>query len=176
MKDTLTAIKERSSTRGYTEEKLTKEEIKTIIEAGLQAPTATNRREIHISVLDGENGILSEIEREKNALAGLGDVQHNFYYEAPTVFILSGEEGFGWTEVDAGIAVQSMALAADAMGLGSLIIGCIKKALSGEKKGYFAEKLAFPEGYAFEIALAVGHKALEKAPHDYDFGKSVSTL
>ena len=67
MKDTLTAIKERSSTRGYTSEKLTKEEIKTIIEAGLQAPTATNRREIHISVLDGENGILSEIEREKNA-------------------------------------------------------------------------------------------------------------
>lgn len=176
MKDTFAAIRERSSTRGYTEQKLTEEEIKALIDAALASPTATNRQEIHVSVLDGENEILSEIEREKNALAGIGDVPHNFYYEASSVFILSGEEAFGWSSVDAGIAVQSMALAAEAMGLGSLIIGCVKKALTGDKKEYFAKKLRFPEGYGFEIAIAVGHKGTEKAPHEYDSEKSVSVI
>ena len=176
MKDTLKAIKERSSTRGYTNEKLTKEETDALIDAALASPTATNRREVHISVLDGDNEILSEIEKEKNALAQIGEVPHNFYYEAPTVFFLSAEKDFGWSEVDCGIAVQSVALLADAMGLGSLIIGCVKKALTGEKRDYFAKKLDFPAGYEFKIAIAVGHKAVEKAPHEYSFEENVSML
>ena len=45
------AIKSRSSTRGYTDEKLTEDEIKKIVLAGLHAPTATNRQEIRFSVV-----------------------------------------------------------------------------------------------------------------------------
>ncbi|MBO4888629.1 MAG: hypothetical protein J5589_10005 [Firmicutes bacterium] len=36
MKETLAAIKDRFSTRGYTDEKLTKEELDIILTAGLQ--------------------------------------------------------------------------------------------------------------------------------------------
>ena len=70
--------------------------------------------------------------------------------------------------MDAGIAVQNMALAAESMGLGTLIIGCVYDALNGDKKEYFSRALQIPEGYSFEIALAVGHKADDKAPHEYD--------
>lgn len=176
MKDVLQAINERCSTRGYTEEKLTKEEIETLVRAGLQAPTATNRQEIHISVLDGSHPILAEIEQEKNAGRDIQNPPHNFYYEAPTVMILSGEAGFKWSAVDAGIAVQSIALAAEGMGLGSLIIGCIRDAMEGEKKEYFANALHFPQGYVFEIAIALGHQALGKKPHGIDEEKNVSYI
>ena len=176
MNEVLAAIEKRSSTRGYTEQKLTKEELDSLIKAGLQAPTATNRQEIHITVVDGENPILAEIEKQKNVERDIQNPPHNFYYEAPTVLLLSAETAFSWSKVDAGIAVENISLAAEALGLGSLIIGCIKDALSGEKKDYFADALKFPEGYEFEIAIAVGHKAVSKEPHDYSMEKNVSYL
>lgn len=42
MNEVLKTIKERSSIRAYTDEKLTKEEINAVITAALQAPTARN--------------------------------------------------------------------------------------------------------------------------------------
>lgn len=176
MSEALSVIEKRSSTRGYTSEKLTKEEVDSLVKAGLQAPTATNRQEIHITVVDGDNPILKEIEDVKNQGFGIENPEHNFYYEAPIVLILSAEEAFAWSKVDAGIAVENIALAAEALGLGNVIIGCIKNALSGEKKEYFANALKIPEGYDFEIAIAVGHKAVEKEPHEYDLEKSVSYI
>ncbi|MBQ1457638.1 MAG: nitroreductase family protein [Butyrivibrio sp.] len=169
-------IKERSSTRGYTEEKLSDAELNAVIEAGLHAPTATNRQELHFTVVSGDNPVLTEIEAEKNLLRNLDKVEHNFYYEAPTVILISAEKGFRWSHVDAGIAVENMALAATELGLGNLIIGCIYDALHGDKKDYFAKKLSLPEGYEFEIALAVGHKAVTKEPHTFDKDKQVTIL
>ena len=49
-------------------------------------------------------------------------------------------------------------------------------ALHGEKKSYFDKALAIPEGYSFQIALAVGHKTDNKTPHDYDESVQVSYL
>lgn len=174
MNDVLRAIAERSSTRGYTKEKLTDEEMKTLLGAALQSPTATNRQEIFVTAVDGGAPVLGEIEAEMLRQAGKGAGAHNFYYEAPAVFILSGEANFRWTAVDAGIAAQSVALAAESMGLGSLIIGCIKGAMMGEREADFAKALRFPEGYAFQIAVAVGHKATEKTPHAVSFDDHVA--
>ena len=175
MTDVLTAIEKRSSTRGYTAEKLTKDQLDALLHAGLQAPTAANRQEIHITVLDGADPILAEIEAEKNKALEKAPAA-NFYYSAPAVLILSGDESFGWTPVDAGIAVENIALAAEGMGLGSLIIGCIKGALMGPRKAEFAQKLKLPEGYAYQIAIAVGRKATSKEPHTYDMAKNVTVL
>lgn len=176
MSGILNAIAQRSSTRGYTQEKLSGEELDALIRAGLQAPTAANRQEIHITVVEGDNPVLAEIEDEKNQGRGIKNPPQNFYYGAPVVLILSGDASFYWSQVDAGIAVENISLAAEGLGLGSLIIGCIKDALSGEKKEYFADALKFPAGYEYEIAVAVGHKAVSKTPHDYDAEKNVSYL
>ena len=176
MSEVLKAIEKRFSTRGYTDEKLTKEELDALIRAGLQAPTAANRQEVHITVVDGNNPILKEIEDEKNVGRGIQNPPHNFYFEAPVVLILSADETFYWSRLDAGIAVENIALAAEALGLGNLIIGCIKDALTGEKRDYFADALKFPEGYEFEIAIAVGHKAVTKEPHEYSVEKNVTYI
>ena len=170
------AIKQRSSTRGYKPEPISDEQIKAVIEAGLQAPTAANRQEIHFTVIDGASPILKEIEDEKNNLRKITDPEHNFYYEAPTVIILSADSGFHWGALDAGIAVENMALTAEGLGLGNLIIGCIYDALRGDKKQYFSEKLKFPENYEYEIAIAIGYKNTEKEPHTYDADKQVTWL
>ncbi len=175
MNDILNAIALRSTTRAYTDEALTEAELDTLLKAGLQAPTAANRQEIHISVVDGSNPLLAEIEKEKNVLSGV-EPPVNFYYNAPTVFFLSGDSAFPWSALDAGIAVENMALAAEGLGLGSVIIGCVKGVLTGAKASEFAQALHFPEGYTFEIAIAAGHKAAGKDPHEYSMDDHVSRI
>lgn len=169
-------IKQRSSARAYSHENLTKSELDLILEAGLQAPTGMNRQEIHFSVVKGDHPILAELDEEKRRLRGQDKQPHNFYYEAPLLIFLSAEDEFKWSKVDAGIAVQNMALAAESQGLGTLIIGCVYDALHGEKKAYFSQALQIPESYSFQIALAVGHKTDAKTPHEYDFEKQVTMI
>lgn len=176
MSNVIEVIEKRSSTRGYTEETLTDEELTALIRAGLQAPTAANKQEIHFTVLKGDHPILKEIENEKNRLRGISAPEHNFYYEAPTVIVLSADKDYKWSPLDAGIAVENIALAAEGLGLGNLIIGCIYDALRGEKREYFSDALQFPENYEFEIAIAVGHKAVVKEPHTYDAASQVTYL
>ena len=137
MGNVIDAVKTRSSTRGYTGEPLTPEELDSLIHAGLQAPTAANKQEIHFTVLKGEHPILKEIEDEKNRLRGLSDLEHNFYFEAPTVIILSADKDYKWSPLDAGIAVENMALVAEELCLGNLIIGCIYDALGRKKRVFF---------------------------------------
>lgn len=176
MAEVFNTMKERYSVRGYKPESITKEELETVILAGLHAPTATNRQEIHFSVVDGSNPILKELEDLKNAQRNVVDPPFNFYYNAPTVIFISAETEFYWSKVDAGIAVENMALAATELGLGSLIIGCVKDALHSEKKDYFAKALGIPEGYQFEIALAIGYKDAVKEPHTFDAKKQVTYI
>ena len=176
MNDILNALKERSSTRGYTTQPLTKDELDALLQAGLQAPTAANKQEIHTSVVDGSNPLLAQIEAEKNALGGAGSRPGNFYYDAPVVLFLSGDASFHWSAVDAGIAVENIALAAQGLGLGSVIIGCVKNALTGARAEEFGKALQFPAGYVFEIAIAVGHKATEKEPHTYSAENNISRV
>ena len=176
MNGILDAMEKRSSTRGYTAEKLTDAELEKLLKAGLQAPTAANKQEVHISVVPGDHPILAEIEAEKNAQMNIQSPSENFYYSAPLVLILSGDKSFPWSALDAGIAVENIALAAEGLGLGSVIIGVIGGAMSGEKQEHFAKALKFPENYEFEIAIAIGHKAVEKEPHEYDMEKNVSRL
>ncbi len=176
MNSIIETIRQRSSTRGYTDEPLTDTELDTLIQAGLQAPTAANRQEIHFTVLPGSHPALKELEEEKNRLRGITAPTHNFYYEAPTVVILSADSTYKWGSLDAGIAVENMALAAEGLGLGNLIIGCIDDAIKGEKKAHFSGTLKFPENYEYKIAIAFGHKATAKEPHTYDAGAQVTYL
>jgi len=46
----------------------------------------------------------------------------------------------------------------------------------GEKKAYYNGKLCVPEGYAYQVALAVGVPAAEGKHHEYDCEKLVSVL
>lgn len=178
MSKVLETIAKRSSIRAYKAEKLTDEQIRLLLKAGLEAPTARNEQEIHISVVDGENPVLAEIELEKRKILNVEGSENtsNFYYDAPTVFFLSADKDFFWSRLDAGICVENIAIAAEALGLGSVIIGIVNDALQGEKREYFSKALQFPDNYEFAIAIAVGYKDTEKAPHEIDLDKNVTYI
>ncbi len=171
MKDCLEVINTRSSIRKYTDQPVPEDVCRCLVEAGLKAPTAANKQEIHITVVGKDNPVQAEIQKDLNP-----DAQVSFYYDAPLTFYLSADENFKWSGVDAGIAVENMHLAAKALGLGSVILGCMERVLNGEKKAEYAEKLAFPEGYKYFVAISVGYADTEKEPHPINFERDVTVL
>ena len=171
MGDFLKVINERNSVRKYSDREVPAEVCRALVEAGLKAPTAANKQEIHITVVGKDDPVQREIQNDLNPNA-----ENTFYYNAPVTLYLSGRDDFKWSAVDAGIAVENIHLAAQAMGLGSVILGCMEAVLNGEKKAEYAKKLCFPEGYSYQVAIAFGYAEATKEPHTYDFDSHVSVL
>lgn len=69
------------------------------------------------------------------------------------LIFMSAEDEFKWSKVDAGIAVENMVLAAESLGLGTLIIGCVYDALHGEKRVIFQKNYRYQKGIHFRLPL-----------------------
>ena len=169
--DVLQAISNRRSHRAYREEQLSEEVLGAILKAGLEAPSARNHQPWHFSVVQ-DAALIQEIHDEAAAVMGKGgsprfaDPGFQIFYHAPTVVFLFGEKDFAWTQVDCGIAVENMALAAEGLGVGSVILGLPQPAFKGEKADALRARLECPEGYDFVVALALGYATDTKDPHD----------
>jgi nitroreductase len=145
----LSAIAERRSIRGYTDEKVTREQIDTLLKAAQEAPSARNSQPWHFSVVQDPR-ILKEIN------AGASGGAEDLFHGASLAFFLSCDAAARWARLDCGIAVQTIALAAHSIGLGSVILGTPEPAFTGPRKDYFNKLLQFPQGYSFAVAIALG--------------------
>ena len=167
---------ERSSIRAYTPEKLTGEELDALKAAALSAPTAMNRQDQRfIFVTDDEKlklfdeSVLREIVESGNLefaerIRSRGG--STTYHAALIVIIVSKPAHF--SRVDAGIAVENLALAAKSMGLDSVILGMPEGMFRGAHAEELRSEFRFPEGYEFSIAIGIGHRAMDKEPHETD--------
>ena len=170
--EVLQAISNRRSHRGYKKDQLPEDVLAAILKAGLEAPSARNRQPWHFSVVQNEKLIQEghdEAAKEMSAAAGsprFKDPEFQIFYYAPTVVFIFGEKDFSWTHVDCGIAVENMALAAEGLGVGSVILGLPLPAFKGEKADELRSRLGCPEGYDFVVALALGYATDQKEPHD----------
>jgi nitroreductase len=158
----LQAISERRSIRSYKPEQLTGEQLDILVQAALEAPTARDDQSWHFTVVQDKD-LLEEINKAIRAkLPNVNDV----FYAAPTAIFISGNMTTRWKEVDAGIAVQNIAIAAQAIGLGSVILGLPAFAFEDEETAAVLEKkLQFPADHKFMIAIAVGTPAASKEAH-----------
>jgi len=169
--DVLQAIENRRSHRAYRPDQIPEEVLGQILKAGLQSPSARNHQPWHFSVVQ-DAALIQEIHDEAARVMGKGgsprfaDPDFQIFYYAPTAVFIFGEKDFNWTQVDCGIAVENMALAAEGLGIGSVILGLPQAAFKGEKADELRAKLRCPEGYDFVIALSLGYAKDTKEPHE----------
>ena len=169
--DVLQAISNRRSHRAYFSEQLTEEALCSILRAGLEAPSARNRQPWHFSVVQNA-ALLQEVHDEAAKVMGKGgsprfaDPGFQMFYRAPTAIFIFGDKENPWAQVDCGIAVENMAVAAEGLGVGSVILGLPKPAFGGEKAEALKAKLKCPDGYDFVIAIALGYASDTKEAHD----------
>lgn len=182
MNEVLKAIQDRRSTRGFSDVQLTEAQLQALIDAALAAPTARNTQMWHFSVVQNRE-LLDAFSREASELVAASMPEgsrgrfeekgfHLFYY-APTVIFISrpSECSNRFVEVDCGIACENIALAAQGMGLGSVIVGMAMDLFLSERGEYYKKAFGFPEGYQFSIAIVLGNNTVTKEAHPIGEGK-----
>lgn len=178
--EVLHVISKRRSHRAYAPDQLTQAQLETVLDAALCSPSAVNRQPWHFSVVQ-DQGLLNKINEEARKVAltrdeslrnrRYADPNFQIFYHAPTVIFLSASPDSSYAPIDCGIAVENIALAAESLGLGSVILGLPRDAFSGDKREELEKALQFPEGYGFVIAIALGTATDDKPAHEKDRAK-----
>lgn len=157
--ETIDNVLSRRTIRAYTDEKLTSDEIDTLLECAMWAPSARNGQPCHVRVVQ-DKSFLDEMNNDMKNLVGWDTPAYTnwnknpFYQNAPAVFFIYGT---GENYMDAGIMVENIAVAAKSMGLGSCIIGSIGALLDAPQGQSWKGKLDVDEDCRFLISIAVGH-------------------
>lgn len=159
----LETIMNRRSIRSYKDEQLSEMEVQSILDAGIQAPSANNSQSWHFTVIQNKNIInfISDKSKEEmrksdnETIVKIGKSEINIFYNAPTIIIVSGKEDVLSSLVDCSAAIENMLIAAESIGVGSVWIGFVRFFFSLKEE---VKKLNMPEGYVPYYAVALGHK------------------
>jgi len=154
--DALEVLFTRRSIRKYTDEPVTEENLKTILEAGMNAPSANNRQPWHFVVVDDRaklNAIM-EVHPYSRMLA-----------EAPMAIVVCGDTKTSasfWPQ-DCAAATENILLAARALDLGTVWMGVYP----GEDRVNEVHQLFNLPHHIQPLAIiALGHPAEEKGRVD----------
>lgn len=161
--ETFEAINLRKSIRGYKDEQITEEELKSIIGVVNKAPnagqfqaTVIQKKELLKAINDKtkRNMLNSEgFMKERASIPGYEPL-----YNAPTMIVISTPE-LPFAEVNAACAITTMCLAATDLGLGSCyVVSPIQTLVEKE----FLEQLNLPEGFVPISALLIGYESDNK--------------
>lgn len=174
MNETLSSIAKRFSCRAYDGQLPAKEQLEAIALAAVQAPSAMNRQPWEIVVIT-EKGLIEEMDiagmemlamqEDKTAYHRFMERGGNLFYNAPCMLMILQQPGTG---LDTGIVSQNIALAAHSLGLGSVICGMAILPLNSAQGAVFKEKIGFPEGYEFGMAVLVGNAVNAGTAHAPD--------
>ncbi len=176
----LQAIDQRRSIRAYTDEQVSGEHLDLLLSAAVSSPSARNSQPWHFTVVNKPE-LIAKINRaaveqlkkaaDEAALVRFSQPGYTVFHGAPTVIFISADSQGRFAIVDCGIAVQTIALAAHSLGLGTVILGMPRAAFEGPEKEALEKELGFPAGSSFQIAIAVGHPAAGKDKHPVEDGK-----
>lgn len=165
MNTVLETIKNRRSVRNYLNQQITDEELETIIEAGIYAPTAHNDQPWHFTVIQKQE-FIEHMNQEAKKVMKTSDVDwisnmgknesFNIFYQSPTVVVVSGRKTAISPLVDCCAAIENMLLAAESIDLGTCWIGLARFFFENPEN---VEKLSIPAGYEPYYAVSIGYKA-----------------
>lgn len=149
----------RRSIRKYTDEKVTEDDLKKMLEAGMAAPSSMDRKPWHFVVVrDGEIlRMLADAHPYGKMLAG-----------ASAAIAVCGDEKASpdyWT-LDCSASTENILIAASSMGLGAVWLGCHPR---HERVGAIRRILGIPDGIGVLSLISIGYPAERKEPRtQYD--------
>lgn len=152
MNEVLSAIHARRSTRAFTSQQVSREDLETILEAGLWAPTGNGKQLWHFTAIHSADKCLALAHAV--AEADNRGPSYNFY-GAPCHIIVSYKRDEMHAFLDGSAAIQTMLLAAQSLGLSTCWINQLRPLLT---------QLGVPEDYIVIGSIALGYAAKETAP------------
>lgn len=155
----LDTMLKRKSIRQYTDEKISKENIEQILQAGLLAPSSRNIRPCELIVVESKDTLEKLSHCKTFGSKMLKDASHAI------VVLGNKNKSDVWIE-DCSIVMTYMHLMATSLNIGSCWVQC-RLRNNGEMttEDYIKDLLSIPDSYCVEAILCLGISANEITSH-----------
>ena len=158
------AIEARRSIRAYKDTPVEHEKLQLLAECGVKAPSAMNRQEWELRIVNSKEWIDGCTATYLNAVEGTGKADYmknapgfkNIFRNAPAVIFVAAPEGVFAGE-NVGCLAQNIMLSATELGLGTCFLGSVQMMFAEPAMKEYMQSLGFSEGYHLRYALAVGY-------------------
>lgn len=175
--EVLDCIRARRSTRQFQERQVPEEELKTLLEAAIWAPSGGNNQSWLFTAIQKQDVLLKINQRVREgfqhwipdddypgklgAKAASQREDYNFYYHAPTVVIASNKPNYENAMADCALALENLFLAAQSLGLGSCYLNQLHWLRNDAALRDDLAELGIPREHTICSAAAVGYIAKE---------------
>jgi nitroreductase len=169
----LNCIHERRSTRRFTDEQISSEQLDALLDAAIWAPSGGNSQSWLFTAVQKRDVLLhlNELVREgfqhwipdddypgKIAIKEHSQKEgYNFYREAPTLIIASNQPNYENAMADCAMALQNIFLAAQSLQLGSCYINQLHWLRDDGPVRAFLAELGIPKEHTICSSAAIGY-------------------
>lgn len=153
-------IMSRRSIRSYKPDQVSKAQVDTIIQCAINAPSAGNGQSWQVRVI-----------QSPDMMAKIHAVNPDFYYGAPTLIVIAKDKNNGISSADCGFLAQNILLMAEAMDLGTVVLGNMGGIPNNPAGKEIMAALDFPASHEVIFAVALGYKNESPEARPRDDGK-----
>ena len=176
MNEVLLNILNRRSMRNFSPEQIPDDSLNAIIQAAIHAPSGGNSQSWRFTVLQNaakleilnlavreafndmhvdDKTYISKVNLKKAAL----NPDYNFYYQAPTLIVISNVRDYGNAMADCSAALENILLAAHSLGLGSCWINQLTWFGDNARVRSQLDNLGIPADHIVCGAAAIGYSS-----------------
>ena len=170
--EVLNCIHERRSTRRFTDQQISSEQLDALLDAAIWAPSGGNNQSWLFTAIQKKDVLLhlNELVREgfqhwipdddypgKLGMKKLSQKEgYNFYHNAPTLIIASNKPNYENAMADCALALQNIFLAAQSLGLGSCYINQLHWLRDDPRVRAYLLELGIPKEHTICSSAAIG--------------------
>ncbi len=158
------AILQRRSHRAYQPRQISDDELEVILTCARYAPSASNSQSWHFTVVQ-DQALLDEFamdffDESKRYFKGKRAFKEGYhvFFHAPTVIFISSTKE---NDANCAYAAENICIAAQSLGIGSVILGYPNMVFRTEKGPQYLYALGLPDGQYPYICVALGYPASE---------------
>ncbi|PXV65925.1 nitroreductase [Dysgonomonas alginatilytica] len=171
------AIKNRRSIRAYKPEQIDQAQLDTIIDCGINAPSALNKQTWEVRVIQNAdllkriNDSFVEKAKGKDLKGSASRSQEpgfSVFHGSPTLIIVGREKNNPTSLVDCGLLAQNILLSAESMNIGTCTIGNMASILNDPDAKEFLKEINMPDTHEVAFGISIGYKneSPEAKPRD----------
>jgi len=156
----------RRAIRKFTKQQVSKEQLDTIMQHAIYAPSALNKQPWQIRIVQNEKWLTSLNNRFlqfaqgktfQGSAANYKEPGFSIFHAAPTLIVIARDKNNPASTLDCGIILQNILLSAHAIDLGTCPLGTLVPILNLAENRDLLEALNIPEDYEVAINIALGY-------------------